>query len=111
MTTYIIAAIIWLISYLYEKSKKNKEKDSKKINVDKKKRKNSKKSKKKNSINKQVAIDEKVSMNYNRNIPKTKRVIVDREKEIYNESNLINKDEIVNDIIFSEILSKPKSRR
>ena len=38
-------------------------------------------------------------------------VIVDREKEIYSNSKIIDKEKIVNDVIFSEILSKPKSKR
>lgn len=42
---------------------------------------------------------------------KNTRVIVDREKEIYSNSKIIDKEKIVNDVIFSEILSKPKSKR
>ena len=39
------------------------------------------------------------------------RVIVDREKEIFSNSLTFDKEKVVNDIIFSEILSKPKSKR
>ena len=39
------------------------------------------------------------------------RVIVDKEKEIFSNSLTFDKERIVNDIIFSEILSKPKSKR
>ncbi|WP_314086082.1 hypothetical protein [uncultured Gemella sp.] len=39
------------------------------------------------------------------------RVIVDREKEIVSNSLTFDKERILNDIIFSEILSKPKSKR
>ena len=39
------------------------------------------------------------------------RVIVDKEKEIFSNSLTFDKEKIVNDIIFSEILSKPKSKR
>ena len=42
---------------------------------------------------------------------KKQRVIVDREKEIFSNSLTFNKEKVVNDIIFSEILSKPKSKR
>ena len=38
-------------------------------------------------------------------------VIVDKEKEIFSNSLTFDKEKIVNDIIFSEILSKPKSKR
>ena len=39
------------------------------------------------------------------------RVIVDREKEIVSNSLTFDKERILNDIIFSEVLSKPKSKR
>ena len=39
------------------------------------------------------------------------RVIVDREKEIVSNSLTFGKERILNDIIFSEVLSKPKSKR
>jgi hypothetical protein len=39
------------------------------------------------------------------------RVIVDREKEIVSNTLTFDKERILNDIIFSEILSKPKSKR
>ena len=42
---------------------------------------------------------------------KKQRAIVDREKEIFSNSLTFNKEKVVNDIIFSEILSKPKSKR
>ena len=42
---------------------------------------------------------------------KKQRVIVDREKEIFSNSLTFNKEKVINDIIFSEILSKPKSKR
>ena len=42
---------------------------------------------------------------------KKQRVIVDREKEIFSNSLTFDKEKVVNDIIFSEILSKPKSKR
>ena len=44
-------------------------------------------------------------------VRQTTRKIVDREQEIYSNSKIVDKDKIVNDIIFSEILSKPKSKR
>ena len=42
---------------------------------------------------------------------KKQRVIVDREKEIFSNSLTFDKERILNDIIFSEVLSKPKSKR
>ena len=39
------------------------------------------------------------------------RVIVDREKEIVSNTLTFDKESILNDVIFSEILSKPKSKR
>ena len=39
------------------------------------------------------------------------RVIVDREKEIVSNTLTFDKERILNDVIFSEILSKPKSKR
>ena len=50
----------------------------------------------------------------NRNIIKKnnkKRVIYDRENEILSNDYNISKDTIVNDIIFSEIMDKPKCKR
>ena len=39
------------------------------------------------------------------------RVIVDREKQIVSNTLTFDKERILNDIIFSEVLSKPKSKR
>ena len=39
------------------------------------------------------------------------RVIVDREKEIVSNTLTFDKERILNDVIFSEVLSKPKSKR
>ena len=39
------------------------------------------------------------------------RVIVDREKEIVSNTLTFDKERILNDIIFSEVLSKSKSKR
>ena len=39
------------------------------------------------------------------------RVIVDREKEIVSNTLTFDKERILNDIIFSEVLLKPKSKR
>ena len=39
------------------------------------------------------------------------RAIVDREEEIVSNSLNFDKERILNDIIFSEVLSKPKSKR
>ena len=41
---------------------------------------------------------------------KKQRVIVDKRKEIFSNSLTFNKEKVVNDIIFSEILSKPISK-
>ena len=62
----------------------------------------------------------KISTNkVSRNSPRIKeeplerkpRVIVDREKEIVSNTLTFDKERILNDIIFSEVLSKPKSKR
>ena len=87
MNTAIFFALIALISFVLDKMKDGKPKKQNTQNT-RKLKKNPKASEKKNA-----------------------RVIVDREKEIYSNSKIIDKEKIVNDIIFSEILSKPKSKR
>ncbi|ERK56109.1 hypothetical protein HMPREF1983_01521 [Gemella bergeri ATCC 700627] len=109
MNSIIISIVIFvvglIISNLKKENKKTKFKEVSKSKV-KEQRQN-----KKNLIKSGITIDEKDSMNYNRTIQRQNRVVVDKEKEILSNSSIIDKEKIINDIIFSEILSKPKSKR
>ena len=105
MSSLAIPIIFLIVSLIIDKAKDNK--------------KNNKKVKQKKKIPKQVYKGYNQRDNH---IPKHEssqqqfferkpRVIVDKEKEIFSNSLTFDKERIVNDIIFSEILSKPKSKR
>ena len=110
MSSLAIPIIFLIVSLIIDKAKDNKKNN--KETVRKVKQKNKK-------IPKQVY---KGDNQRNNHIPKHEssqqqfferkaRVIVDKEKEIFSNSLTFDKEKIVNDIIFSEILSKPKSKR
>lgn len=93
--------IIGLIQFVYEKLVVKKEKTTPA---------KAKKYKK----NKHTDIKEKIKIPgiNNSEMIRQKRVeFIDREKEILTTNHLINKDTIVNDFIFSEILDKPRSKK
>ena len=103
MNTAIFFALIALISFVLDKMKDGK---PKKQNTQK-----TRKLKKNPKVSEKSSQEIKRSNEFKNRPKKNTRVIVDREKEIYSNSKIIDKEKIVNDIIFSEILSKPKSKR
>ena len=109
MTSLAIPIIFLIVSLIIDKAKDNKKNNKETV----------KKVKQKKKIPKQVYKGYNQRDNH---IPKHEssqqqfferkpRVIVDKEKEIFSNSLTFDKERIVNDIIFSEILSKPKSKR
>ena len=109
MSSLAIPIIFLIVSLIIDKAKDNKKNNKETV----------KKVKQKKKIPKQVYKGYNQRDNH---IPKHEssqqqfferkpRVIVDREKEIFSNSLTFDKERIVNDIIFSEILSKPKSKR
>ena len=103
MNTAIFFALIALISFVLDKMKDG---NQKKQNTQK-----TRKLKKNPKVSEKSSQEIKRSNEFKNRPKKNTRVIVDREKEIYLNSKIIDKEKIVNDIIFSEILSKPKSKR
>ena len=103
MNTAIFFVLIALISFVLDKMKDG---NQKKQNTQK-----TRKLKKNPKVSEKSSQEIKRSNEYKNRPKKNTRVIVDREKEIYSNSKIIDKEKIVNDIIFSEILSKPKSKR
>ena len=103
MNTAIFFALIALISFVLDKMKDGK---PKKQNTQ-----NTRKLKKNPKASEKSSQEIKRSNEFKNSPKKNARIIVDREKEIYSNSKIIDKEKIVNDIIFSEILSKPKSKR
>ena len=106
MSSLAIPIIFLIVSLIIDKAKNNNKETVKKV-------------KQKKKIPKQVYKEYNQRDNH---IPKHEssqqqfferkpRVIVDKEKEIFSNSLTFDKERIVNDIIFSEILSKPKSKR
>ena len=103
MNTAIFFALIALISFVLDKMKDG---NQKKQNTQK-----TRKLKKNPKVSEKSSQEIKRSNEFKNRPKKNTRVIVDREKEIYSNSKIIDKEKIVNDIIFSQILSKPKSKR
>ena len=103
MNTAIFFALIALISFVLDKMKDG---NPKKQNTQK-----TRKLKKNPKVSEKSSQEIKRSNEFKNRFKKNTRVIVDREKEIYSNYKIIDKEKIVNDIIFSEILSKPKSKR
>lgn len=99
MNSLIFIFIMFILSLVFDKLKQAKVKNEE---IPKKKKK--------------VKIStDKVSSNNLRikeePLERKPRVIVDREKEIVSNTLTFDKERILNDIIFSEVLSKPKSKR
>ena len=110
MSSLYIPLIFLLVSFIIDKVReknKTKENPGKKVKKRKTKVKNTaskNQQQKENPVTNQQTLTRKF-------FEKKQRVIVDREKEIFSNSLTFNKEKVVNDIIFSEILSKPKSKR
>ena len=109
MSSLAIPIIFLIVSLIIDKAKDNKKNNKETV----------KKVKQKKKIPKQVYKGYNQRDNH---IPKHEssqqqfferkpRVIVDREKEIVLNTLTFDKERILNDIIFSEILLKPKSKR
>ena len=105
----LIFIILSVLEVVFEINKKQQKNVSKKTIVD-----NSKIEVHKENVN----VIEKKDFNYEyaevqneQEKNKKTRVIVDRESEILNNNLEISKDNLVTDIIFAEILKKPKSKR
>ena len=96
MNTAIFFALIALISFVLDKMKDG---NQKKQNTQK-----TRKLKKNPKVSEKSSQEIKRSNDFKNRPKKNTRVIVDREKEIYSNSKIIDKEKIVNDIIFSEIL-------
>lgn len=107
MSSLYIPLIFLLVSFIIDKVKENNKTKEEPI----KKR----KTKVKNTVSKDQQQKENPVTNQQtqtrKSFEKKQRVIVDREKEIFSNSLTFDKEKVVNDIIFSEILSKPKSKR
>ena len=110
MSSLYIPLIFLLVSFIIDKVREN---NKTKENPGKKAKK--RKTKVKNTTSKSQQQKENPVINQQtltrKSFEKKQRVIVDREKEIFSNSLTFNKEKVINDIIFSEILSKPKSKR
>ena len=110
MSSIYIPLIFLLVSFIIDKVRENNKTKKEPIKKVKKS-----KTKVKNTMSKAQQQKESPVINQQtltrKSFEKKQRVIVDREKEIFSNSLTFNKEKVVNDIIFSEILSKPKSKR
>ena len=110
MSSLYIPLIFLLVSFIIDKVREN---NKTKENPGKKAKK--RKTKVKNTTSKSQQQKENPVINQQtltrKSFEKKQRVIVDREKEIFSNSLTFDKEKVINDIIFSEILSKPKSKR
>ena len=110
MSSLYIPLIFLLVSFIIDKVREN---NKTKENPGEKAKK--RKTKVKNTVSKSQQQKENPVINQQtltrKSFEKKQRVIVDREKEIFSNSLTFDKEKVVNDIIFSEILSKPKSKR
>lgn len=110
MSSLYIPLIFLLVSFIIDKVRENNKTKKEPIKKVKKS-----KTKVKNTMSKAQQQKESPVISQQtltrKSFEKKQRVIVDREKEIFSNSLTFNKEKVVNDIIFSEILSKPKSKR
>ena len=109
MSSLYIPLIFLLVSFIIDKVRENN-----KIKKEPIKKVKKSKTKVKNTMSKAQQQKESPVINQQtltrKSFEKKQRAIVDREKEIFSNSLTFNKEKVVNDIIFSEILSKPKSK-
>ncbi len=112
-TSAIIFIIITVASFLLDnKKKKNQKKDpAKTIKKTPKVKLGPIKKQNQKQVTENLHTYQKPQAKKQNYVRQATRKIVDREQEIYSNSKIVDKDKIVNDIIFSEILSKPKSKR
>ena len=110
MSSLYIPLIFLLVSFIIDKVRENN-----KIKKEPIKKVKKSKTKVKNTMSKAQQQKESPVINQQtltrKSFEKKQRAIVDREKEIFSNSLTFNKEKVVNDIIFSEILSKQKSKR
>ena len=110
MSSLYVPLIFLLVSFIIDKVRENN-----KIKKEPIKKVKKSKTKVKNTMSKAQQQKESPVINQQtltrKSFEKKQRAIVDREKEIFSNSLTFNKEKVVNDIIFSEILSKPKSKR
>ena len=107
MSSLYIPLIFLLVSFIIDKVRENNKTKEEPIKKRKTKVKNTvskAQQQKENPVTNQQTLTRK-------SFEKKQRVIVDREKEIFSNSLTFDKEKVINDIIFSEILSKPKSKR
>ena len=109
MSSLAIPIIFLIVSLIIDKAKDNKKNNKETVKKVKQKKKTPKQVYKgDNQRDNHIPKHESSQQQFFERKP---RVIVDKEKEIFSNSLTFDKERIVNDIIFSEILSKPKSKR
>jgi len=109
MSSLAIPIIFLIVSLIIDKAKNNKKNNKETVKKVKQKKKIPKQVYKGyNQRDNHILKHESSQQQFFERKP---RVIVDKEKEIFSNSLTFDKERIVNDIIFSEILSKPKSKR
>ena len=108
MSSLAIPIIFLIVSLIIDKAKNNKKNNKETVKKVKQKKVPKQDYKKYNQRDNHIPKYESSQQQFFERKP---RVIVDKEKEIFSNSLTFDKERIVNDIIFSEILSKPKSKR
>ena len=110
MSSLYIPLIFLLASFIIDKVRENNKTKEDPIRKVKKRKTKVKNTTSKNQQQKDHPATNQQTLT-RKSFEKKQRVIVDREKEIFSNSLTFDKEKVVNDIIFSEILSKPKSKR
>lgn len=110
-TSLIIFILLTLVSYVLDNKKKKNQKNDSTKNTTRAPKVRVKKVNNQKQVTSAVHNYQRPQVKKQNYVSQTTRKIVDREQEIYLHSKIVDKDKIVNDIIFSEILSKPKSKR
>lgn len=108
MSSLAIPIIFLIVSLIIDKAKANKKNNKETVRKVKQKKIPKQVYKGDNQRNNHIQKHESSQQQF---FERKARVIVDKEKEIFSNSLTFDKEKIVNDIIFSEILSKPKSKR
>ena len=110
MSSLYVPLIFLLVSFIIDKVRENNKTKEDPIKKVKKRKTEVKNTVSKNRQQKENPVTNQQTLT-RKSFEKKQRVIVDREKEIFSNSLTFDKEKVVNDIIFSEILSKPKSKR
>ena len=110
-TSLIIFILLTLVSYVLDNKKKKNQKNDSTKNTTRAPKVRVKKVNNQKQVTSAVHNYQRTQVKKQNYVSQTTRKIVDREQEIYSHSKIVDKGKIVNDIIFSEILSKPKSKR